>query len=170
VGVRFYLLPDVLYTTDGLSSLPIIQFRPLIMKLCVNSNLGIRIGILFVLTVAVSPAVQASVTTYDVNAVFFEPAAAYHTYFDGSFDWDGETVSNLHGTMNSSMYPTDDINPNPPQSYPLMHLNYQLAQAVDGDIVTASVFLENTTNVFTGGGYPTTVDNAFYYEIGRAHV
>lgn len=136
------------------------------MKLCVNSNLGIRIGFLFALTVAVSPAVQASVTTYDVNAVIYEPAAAYHTYFDGSFDWDGETVSNLHGAMNSSMYDTNDVNPDYYNSFPLMQLNYQLGQSVDGNLVTASVFLMNSTNVFQGGGYATGGEIFYGYRDG----
>lgn len=109
---------------------------------------------------------NAAVVTYNVTGVFAEPATEVgYTEFVGTFNWDAltQTVSGLKGTMNSSMYPTDDINPKPPQTYPLMHLNYQLAQSVDGDIVTASVFLENTTNVFAGGGYPTTANKAFYY-------
>ncbi|AEG02577.1 hypothetical protein [Methylomonas methanica] len=131
------------------------------MKLSENSNLGIRIGFLFVLTVAISPVAHGSVATYDINAVIYEPAAAYNTFFNGSFDWDGATVSNLHGTMNSSMYDTNDINPDYYNSFPLMQLNYQLGQSIDGNLVTASVFLENSTDVFQGGGYKT--GDGIYY-------
>ncbi|MCK9607317.1 MAG: VPLPA-CTERM sorting domain-containing protein [Methylomonas sp.] len=109
---------------------------------------------------------EAAIATYNVTGVFAEPATTVgHTTFNGTFSWDAatETVSELRGTMNSAMYPADDINPNPPQSYPLMHLNYQLAQAIEGNIVTTSVFLKDTTDVFTGGGYATTADNATYY-------
>lgn len=96
----------------------------------------------------------ASVVTYNVTGVLFEPMTQPdNTTFVGSFDWDGTTVSNLHGTMNSSMWAVDDVNPDYINTYPLLHLNYQLAQSIDGNIVTASVFLQNTTDVFLGGGY-----------------
>ena len=106
---------------------------------------------------------QASVVSYNVSGIFFEPQTQpIDTTFNGSFDWDGTSVSNLHGTMNSAMWKTDDINPNPDlYIFPLMHLNYQLAQSVDGDIVTASVFLENSTDIFMFGGY-TTGDTTKY--------
>jgi len=102
---------------------------------------------------------QVSATTYNVSAIFVD--AIYPTQFDGSFDWDGLAVSNFHGKMNSSMWEIDDINPNFNTSYPLLRLDYQLAQSMDGDLVTMSVFKENTTDVFTGGGY-TTGDTDFY--------
>jgi len=109
---------------------------------------------LLVLTASVSTG-QASIVKYEVQGVFFEPMTQQvgNTVFNGAFDWDGGIVSNLNGTMNSSMYVTDDINPDYGQTFPLMRLNYQLAQDIDGNIVTASVFLKNTTDVFLDGGY-----------------
>ncbi len=100
---------------------------------------------------------QATVVSYNVTGILFEPQTQpTNTTFNGNFEWDGTAVSNLHGTMNSAMWETDDINPNPDLFiFPLMHLNYQLAQSVDGDIVTATVFLKNTTDVFMYGGYST---------------
>jgi len=70
-----------------------------------------------------------------------------HTTFTGTFDWDAatETVSGLQGTQNVTMYD--------PSQFPDLSLNYQLAQSVDGNIVTASVFLKNSTDVFMFGGY-----------------
>lgn len=101
--------------------------------------------------------VLASVITYNVTGVFYEPQTQpLDTIFNGSFDWDGSVVSNIQGTMNSSMYATDNINPTPGLSYPLMNLSYQLTQSTVGNIVTATVFKENTTNVFSGlfgGGF-----------------
>jgi len=111
------------------------------------------------LTIVTVPVTQASSVTYNVEGAFYEPQTqglGGDTVFKGTFNWDGSVVSNLHGTMNSSMYITDNINPDYNQTFPLMNLNYQLAESIDGDIVTATVFLENTTEVFSGtfgGGY-----------------
>jgi len=113
-----------------------------------------------VLMLANTSTVHALVVEYDVTGVIYEPLTQNiggDTTFNGSFGWDGASVSNLHGTMNSSMYFIDDGSPIPPGQtyYPLMHLDYQLAQSVDGDIVTVSSFLKDTTDVFYGGGYHT---------------
>jgi len=100
------------------------------------------------------PIAQASVVTYNIAGVFHEPQTQpLDTVFNGSFDWDGATVSNLHGTMNSSMYDTDDVTPDFSGSFPLIYLNNQLAQSIEGNIVTATVFNVNTTDVFFDGGY-----------------
>jgi len=108
------------------------------------------------------PVAQAVAVTYNVTGTLLEPMTQpLNTVFNGSFNWDGFTVTDLHGTMNSSMYLTDDINPDYASTFPLMYLNHQLSQNVDGNIVTASVFLENTTDVFRGEGYQTK-DVAFY--------
>ena len=89
---------------------------------------------------------QASVVTYNVTGIFYEPMTQpSNTVFNGSFEWDGTSVSNLHGTMNSTMYDTS--------VFPLLDLDYQLAQSIAGNIVTTTVFKENTTDVFSGGGY-----------------
>jgi len=102
------------------------------------------------------PVAQAVAVTYNVTGTLLEPMTQpLNTVFNGSFNWDGFTVTDLHGTMNSSMYLTDDINPDYASTFPLMYLNHQLSQNVDGNIVTASVFLENTTDVFLDGGYQT---------------
>jgi len=108
---------------------------------------------LFVLLVMSSNLTQASVVKYNVTGIFAD--AIYPTQFDGSFDWNGTEVSNFHGTMNSSMYKVDDINPINRVSYPLIHLDYQLAQSVNDNVVTISVFKENTMDLYRGGGYKT---------------
>ncbi len=96
---------------------------------------------------------MAQAATYDVTGVFYEPTAtAGHTTFTGTFDWDGAILSNLQGTMNASMtpnmfYPTE-------QFYTLTN---QLAFSYNdttGDVI-ASVFKENSRDVFFGGGYTT---------------
>jgi len=78
-----------------------------------------------------------------------------YTKFDGTFKWDSATniISGLQGTQNESMYT--------PEEYPDISLKYQLAQSVNGDIVTATVFKEPTTDVFQGGGYQK--GDMFYY-------
>ena len=86
--------------------------------------------------------------SYQVVGVFAELVTIIgHTTFTGTFDWNAntETVSGLQGTQNVTMYD--------PSQFPDLNLNYQLAQNVDGNIVTASVFLKNTTDVFMFGGY-----------------
>jgi hypothetical protein len=112
--------------------------------------------------------VAANAQTYNVNAQFKEYLTnGKDTFFNGTFDWDGSSVTNLHGTMNSSMYPlfdptgTIELSPTYPVDatgsmggFPLMNLTYQLdGTSINGNIVTASVFLKNTTDVYRGGGY-----------------
>ena len=92
---------------------------------------------------------QASIT-YNVEAVFNEPmklggGTVGDTLFSGQFEWDSttDTLSSFMGVMNSSMVSmVQDIS-----------LTYNLDTAVVGNIVTASVFKDNTTDVFDGGGY-----------------
>jgi hypothetical protein len=95
---------------------------------------------------------MAHAQTYSIAAEFYEDATnGNNTFFNGTFDWDGSSVVNLQGTMNSSMYPVDPTSWN---GFPLMNLTYQLdGTSISGDIVTASVFLKNTTDVYRGGGY-----------------
>jgi len=101
--------------------------------------------ILIVTNISIS---QAASLSYDVEGVFYEPMTQNigNTIFTGTFSWDSgtNTLSNLQGVMNSSMYSMNqDIN-----------LNYHLATSIDqNNIVTASVFKNNTTDVFSGGGY-----------------
>jgi hypothetical protein len=98
---------------------------------------------------------MAQAALYSVTGVFDEPQTTTgHTTFTGTFDWDAatNTLSGLQGTMNASMtpnmaYPTE-------QFYTLTN---QLAFSYDPatGIVVASVFKENSTDVFFGGGYDT---------------
>jgi len=96
---------------------------------------------------------MAQAAMYNVTGVFDEPQTGTgHTTFVGTFDWDAtsNTLSNLQGTMNATMYP------NPMHgALPDYNLTHQLAfdyDAVTGNVV-ASVFKENSTDVFFGGGY-----------------
>ena len=95
---------------------------------------------------------MAQATTYDVMGEIFEPnAAVFNTTFTGTFDWNGTSLSNLMGTMNSSMdSPIEDLT-----------LNQNLQWSQTGTVVTASIFKENTSDVFSGGGYAT--GGAFKY-------
>jgi len=97
---------------------------------------------------AIFSTAHASIQNYDVEGIFYEPMtqSVGNTIFTGSFDWDSDTdtLSGLTGVMNSSMY---SMNQN-------ISLNHHLATSIDQNgIVTASVFKENTTDVFSGGGY-----------------
>ena len=98
---------------------------------------------------------MAQAALYNVTGVFNEPTAtAGHTTFTGTFDWDAatNTLSGLQGTMNASMTPNMMF---PTEVF--YTLTNQLAfsyDAVTGDVV-ASVFKENSTDVFFGGGYAT---------------
>ena len=91
---------------------------------------------------------MAQAALYNVTGIFDEPTAlAGHTTFTGTFDWDGTTLSGLQGTMNASMY----------LDVPDYILTNQLAFTYDANTgnVIASVFKENSTDVFFGGGYTT---------------
>jgi len=92
---------------------------------------------------------QANVT-YNVEGVFFEPNA-YNTVFTGTFDWDSDTntLSNLTGVMNSSMFfVEDDQN---------LTLDNNLITSMSGSIVTSSIFLNTSSVVFATGGYDASV-------------
>jgi len=107
-------------------------------------KLAIAVGTVSLVTCAQ----MAQAALYDVTGVFYEPTAAYDTIFTGTFDWDAttNTLSGLQGSMNASMY-TD---------VPGYNLNNQLAFSIDGSgNVVASVFKENSMDVFFGGGYTT---------------
>lgn len=93
---------------------------------------------------------QAS--TYNVEGVFYEPTAALgNTVFTGTFDWNGTTLSNFSGQMNSSMFysSTDPLHQ--------MSLNQNMITNTTGNIVTSSIFLNPSSVVFMGGGYDATV-------------
>lgn len=62
------------------------------------------------LAVAIALACSASLAqaaTYDVAANFYDGSIQGRTLFNGSFDWDGTTVSNFHGLLESSMWAWD---------------------------------------------------------------
>jgi len=116
-------------------------------------NLKTKLAAPILMIASVSMA-QATAVSYDVSAVFDEPQTmSGHTTFTGSFSWDAvtESVTGLMGTMNETMYP-NMMNPN---SLPLLNLGNMLSTSVVGNIVTASVFKEDTTDVFINGGYNT---------------
>ncbi|MDD2760416.1 MAG: hypothetical protein PHH11_08985, partial [Methylomonas sp.] len=47
---------------------------------------------------------MAHATSYNVNAVFTDGGMQGLTLFDGSFDWDGTSVSNFSGLLSESMW------------------------------------------------------------------
>jgi len=95
--------------------------------------------------------VQAGVATYSVEGKFFETmTGGINTDFKGTFNWDGSSLSNFSGRMNASMYGSyveDD-------AYYMHTLNQNLIQSVDENgLVTATIFKENSSDVYYGGGY-----------------
>ncbi len=109
--------------------------------------------ILFVIMIVQISVARATMTTYKVIGIFNEPQTRFGcgtfgcTKFTGTFNWDPdtETISGLQGTQNVTMHD--------PSRFPDISLTHQLAQSVTGNIVTATVFKENTIDVFSGGGY-----------------
>jgi len=123
----------------------------------------------------------AQATTYDVSARFYDGGIQGQTLFNGSFDWNGTTVSNFQGLLSTSMWSWDttasnfknkkggwmdtqylDLANNCPgdvctgyaQGDPgWLNLSYQLASSVSGDYVTVTAFKINSTDVVKGGGY-----------------
>ncbi len=126
-----------------------------------------------------APAAQAA--TYDVAARFTDGGIQAQTLFNGSFDWDGTTVSNFQGLLSTSMWAWDSASSNfknkkggfmdaqyldlanncPGDSCSgyaagepaWLNLGYQLASSVSGDYVTVTTFRVNSTDVVAGGGY-----------------
>jgi len=105
---------------------------------------------LFLIFITVNISVAQASVTYNVEGLFTEPNA-YNTVFTGTFDWDGSTLSNLQGVMNSSMvFKADEPN---------LSLSNNLITSVDGSVVTASIFLNPSSVVFANGGYDATISN-----------
>ena len=96
---------------------------------------------------------MAQAALFDITGIFDEPQTmSGHTTFTGTFDWDAatNTLSGLQGTMNATMYPNANMG-----AVPDYNLTNQLAisyDALTGDVID-SVFKENSTDVFFGGGY-----------------
>lgn len=131
--------------------------------------------------VAMLVGAPAQAATYDVSARFFDGGIQGQTLFNGSFDWDGTTVSNFEGLLSTSMWAWDtassnfknkkggfmdaqylDLANNCPGDVctgyaqgesPWLNLSYQLASSVSGDYVTVTTFRANSTDVVAGGGY-----------------
>ena len=95
------------------------------------------------------PTNQTVAMDYIVSAVWKEPMLTDDTIFTGSFSFDSvlSKITNLHGVMNSSMA----------GATPNLNLSYQnLPSADDGNGgILATVFKDNSTDVFMGGGYVT---------------
>jgi len=51
---------------------------------------------------------MAQATTYSVSADFLDGGMQGHTFFDGTFDWNGTTVSNFTGLLTESMWGWSD--------------------------------------------------------------
>jgi len=109
----------------------------------------------------VGSASMAQATSYSVEGLFAEPMAMQGnsggTLFSGTFDWDtsldfatNSSNMGLTGIMNSSMMNTT-ANQN------LNLTNYISADtSLNGTVVTASVFLNNSADVFVQGGHDAT--------------
>lgn len=140
----------------------------------------------------VASASIAEATTYNVSAVFGDGGMQGVTVFDGSFDWDGTSVSNFTGLLSESMWGWN-TNSNAfrvagmngglvassaytgfiyakPGGYeanqaPLLNLTHQLTGGtVDTNtgLVTVTTFLQNSTDVVWGGGYDVTAEMGGY--------
>lgn len=144
------------------------------------------------LTVSIVPMAQA--TTYHVYADFYDGGWQGHTFFDGSFDWDGSTLSNFSGFLSEAMWGWSDSGTNgagfyangtggglfadavytsqvytKPGGYaddeaPLLHLTYDnlVVPSIAGGYVTATTFLQNSSDVVWGGGYDVKTDAGNY--------
>ncbi len=122
------------------------------------------IGAALSLSAAVQTA-QAAVTTYNVTETFNQVVynvshPDWDTIFTGSFDFDTDThtVSNLTGSLSQAMDGNTTWVP----------LNYQLSSVADGmDGLVVTVFKENTTDVFAGGGFASSGAMAPVYTYGN---
>jgi len=102
---------------------------------------------------------NANGVTYSVEGIFSEPNA-YDTVFTGTFDWDGATLTNLQGVMNSSM--------SFKEHEPNLSLSNNLITNLDGSIVTASIFLNPSSIVFATGGYDASEEFMLTETVGIA--
>lgn len=138
-------------------------------------NLKTKLAAALVLAASAS---MAQATTYNVSAEFSDGGMQHKTVFNGSFDWDGSSVTNFSGLLSESMFgwngtafDTNGTNAGgmnaasyssnvyaKPGGYaandaPLLNLTHQLATSASGNLVTVSTFLQNSTDVVSGGGY-----------------
>lgn len=123
---------------------------------------------------------MAQASLYNVSAVFKDGGVQGVTTFDGSFDWNGTSVSNFTGNLSESMFAWDATNNRwwdplsnsivnaawtkdiyaKPGGYkngdaPLLHLTFDnlVPSTTTNGVVTAMTFLKNSTDVVAGGGY-----------------
>jgi hypothetical protein len=168
-------------------ALDLIFLRIQIMK--VNSKpmravKGFPLLAVSLLMFAGAPGVQAN--TYAVSASFSDGGIQGKTLFNGSFDWNGSSVTNFSGLLSESMWGWNATSNNftmgtltagsaytgnvyaKPGGYsaneaPLLNLTHQLASSTSGGLVTVSTFLQNSTDVVAGGGYYVEGGNAMAY-------
>jgi hypothetical protein len=124
---------------------------------------------------------MAQAATYNFSATFADGGMQNQTVFNGSFDWNGISVSNFSGLLSESMFGwngsafdtngttaggmngaaySQDVYAKPggyaANDAPLLNLTHQLASSTAGNLVTVSTFLKPTTDVVAGGGYNVT--------------
>jgi hypothetical protein len=125
-------------------------------------------------------------TSYNVSATFSDGGIQGQTLFNGSFDWNGSSVTNFSGLLSESMWGwnatsndfkvgtktagpayTGNVYAKPggysANEAPLLNLTHQLASSTSGGLVTVSTFLQNSTDVVSGGGYYVEGGNAMAY-------
>ena len=94
-------------------------------------------------------AYEYSVTQMYNQVVYDVSHPTWDTYFTGTFDFDGHagTVSNLQGSLSQAMTGNTAFR----------SLDYQLSSVYDATLggLLVSVFHQNTTDVFQGGGFVT---------------
>jgi len=108
-----------------------------------------------VLAIAGAQAAQAAVTTYNVSQTFNQVVynvshPTWDTIFTGTFDYNEhtQTVSNLMGSLTQAM--TGNT-----VSRQLTHQLSSVYDATLGGLLVTS-FLQNSTDVFAGGGFAST--------------
>ncbi|MDH5570780.1 MAG: VPLPA-CTERM sorting domain-containing protein [Gammaproteobacteria bacterium] len=99
---------------------------------------------------------QAAMVSYNVtqtyNQVVYDSTTGADTEFTGSFDFDTDTrmVTNFSGLLSQVMVESNTGTPT------YVSLDYQLSSVSDGmGGQLVSVFAQNTTDVFLGGGFAT---------------
>lgn len=126
--------------------------------------------LLAILAIGHAPLAMASLSTYSVKTVFYEPAygGQHDTTFIGTFTYDNvsNSITSLTGTLSEAM--TWAMNPGGAQTQ--LNLNYNPVQStVDNKGgITAHSFLLNDTRLYSDGGYDSKgslklngIDNAY---------
>lgn len=99
--------------------------------------------------IAGMPAAHAAVTSYNVTEAFNQVYSTNDTIFTGTFSFDDvtKTVSNLTGSLSQVMSSNTTFR----------QLTYQLSSVYDATLggLLVTTFFQNSTNVFSGGGFAT---------------